>query len=142
LSNDSFFQNLFLAYAPTQLFLHQGRNNCVGVFDFHMKKSSDLFFLACLLTLLLCAMITISGRIAASIFYDIGQVLQLLGTLGGGVAVAGIGIFELLYPGHDILTRWKPIPLLVRQIVGRLVGIAFLLVAMYMIFSTILRIIG
>jgi hypothetical protein len=87
-------------------------------------------------------MITISGRIAASIFYDIGQVLQLLGTLGGGVAVAGIGIFELLYPGHDILTRWKPIPLLVRQIVGRLVGIAFLLVAMYMIFSTILRIIG
>jgi hypothetical protein len=38
-------------------------------------------------------MITISGRIAASIFYDIGQVLQLLGTLGGGVAVAGIGIF-------------------------------------------------
>ena len=107
-----------------------------------MKKNPDLFFLVCLLVLFICAMITVSGRIVADIFNEMGQVLQLVGTLGGGVAVAGIGIFELLYPGQDILTRWKPVPLLVRQIVGRLVGIAFLLVAVYMISNTILRIFG
>lgn len=103
-----------------------------------VEESPNIFFLSCFLILLVCGAVAVLGRIIGNVFYSLGQILQLLGALGGGVAVAGIGIFELLYPGQDILTRWKPIPTSIRQIIGRSVGVVFLLIAILIILKAVL----
>lgn len=102
-----------------------------------MRKDPNIFFVACLFILLFCAIVTVLGRITRDVSNSVGEVLQFVGTIGGGFAIAGIGVFEILYPGQDILTRWKPMPYLLRQFAGRLVGFVFLIVAIRIISKTI-----
>ncbi len=82
----------------------------------------------------------VRGRIMNDFFHTLGQILQLLGTLGSGGAVAGLGILAILHP--EQITKWTFGPLWTRKFFARLAGLLLLLIAILILFDEIQKFIN
>jgi len=100
-----------------------------------VKSKSDLAVIFSFLILFISVPFAIFGRIISNFLYILGQIMELMGAVGIGIALIGIGLLIFLHPRP--FTKWMIIPPseVVLRFVVRPLGILLSLVAVLIIFE-------